>query len=240
MDYGFRSQPLSHLKTVHMSSTHLKITDELAEYIRAFSLREPELLGRLRQDTAALPRGSMQITPEQGQFFSLLIQMLNAKDTLEIGVFTGYSSIAVALALPSDGKLIACDISDEYTQVARRYWKEAGVTNKIELRLGPALKTLDGLIADGAAGSFDFVFIDADKQGYDAYYERSLVLLRSGGVLAIDNVLWHGQVADPQAMDPDTNAIRDLNAKVASDDRVIASMLPIGDGLTLALKRRFV
>ena len=223
-----------------MSSTHLKITDELAEYIRAFSLREPELLGRLRQETAALPRGSMQITPEQGQFFSLLIQMLNAKDTLEIGVFTGYSSIAVALALPSDGKLIACDISDEYTQVARRYWKEAGVTNKIELRLGPALKTLDGLIADGAAGSFDFVFIDADKQGYDAYYERSLVLLRSGGVLAIDNVLWHGHVADPQAMDPDTNAIRDLNAKVASDDRVIASMLPIGDGLTLALKRRFV
>jgi caffeoyl-CoA O-methyltransferase len=223
-----------------MSSTHLKITDELAEYIRAFSLREPELLGRLRQETAALPRGSMQITPEQGQFFSLLIQMLNAKDTLEIGVFTGYSSIAVALALPSDGKLIACDISDEYTQVARRYWKEAGVTNKIELHLGPALKTLDGLIADGAAGSFDFVFIDADKQGYDAYYERSLVLLRSGGVLAIDNVLWHGQVADPQATDPDTNAIRDLNAKVASDDRVIASMLPIGDGLTLALKRRFV
>jgi caffeoyl-CoA O-methyltransferase len=221
-----------------MSSTHLKITDELAEYIRAFSLREPELLGRLRQETAALPRGSMQITPEQGQFFSLLIQMLNAKDTLEIGVFTGYSSIAVALALPSDGKLIACDISDEYTQVASRYWKEAGVTNKIELRLGPALKTLDALIADGAAGSFDFVFIDADKQGYDAYYERSLVLLRSGGVLAIDNVLWHGQVIDPQVKDDDTKAIRDLNSKIASDDRVIASMLPIGDGLTLALKRR--
>jgi predicted O-methyltransferase YrrM len=223
-----------------MSSTHLKITDELAEYIRAFSLREPELLARLRQETAALPRGRMQITPEQGQFFSVLIQMLNAKDTLEIGVFTGYSSIAVALALPSDGKLIACDISEEYTQVARRYWKEAGVTNKIDLRLGPALKTLDALIADGAAGSFDFVFIDADKQSYDAYYERSLILLRSGGVLAIDNVLWHGQVADPQFTDPDTNAIRDLNVKIASDDRVIASMLPIGDGLTLALKRRFV
>jgi caffeoyl-CoA O-methyltransferase len=221
-----------------MSSTHLKITDELAEYIRASSLREPELLVRLRQETASLPRGSMQITPEQGQFFSLLIQMLNAKDPLEIGVFTGYSSIAVALALPSDGKLIACDISDEYTQVASRYWKEAGVTNKIELRLGPALKTLDALIADGAAGSFDFVFIDADKQGYDAYYERSLVLLRSGGVLAIDNVLWHGQVIDPQVKDDDTKAIRDLNSKIASDDRVIASMLPIGDGLTLALKRR--
>jgi len=221
-----------------MSSTHLKITDTLAEYIRASSLREPELLGRLRQETAVLPRGSMQITPEQGQFFSLLIQMLNAKDTLEIGVFTGYSSIAVALALPSDGRLIACDISDEYTQVASRYWKEAGVTNKIELRLAPALETLDALIADGAAGSFDFVFIDADKQSYDAYYERSLVLLRSGGVLAIDNVLWKGQVADPQIKDPETEAIRKLNAKIASDHRVIASMLPIGDGLTLALKRR--
>lgn len=221
-----------------MSSTHLKITDTLAEYIRASSLREPELLGRLRQETASLPRGSMQITPEQGQFFSLLIQMLNAKDTLEIGVFTGYSSIAVALALPSDGRLIACDISDEYTQVASRYWKEAGVTNKIELRLAPALETLDALIADGAAGSFDFVFIDADKQSYDAYYERSLVLLRSGGVLAIDNVLWKGQVADPQIKDPETEAIRKLNAKIASDHRVIASMLPIGDGLTLALKRR--
>jgi predicted O-methyltransferase YrrM len=221
-----------------MSSTHLKITDTLAEYIRASSLREPELLGRLRQETASLPRGSMQITPEQGQFFSLLIQMLNAKDTLEIGVFTGYSSIAVALALPSDGRLIACDISDEYTQVASRYWKEAGVTNKIELRLAPALETLDALIADGAAGSFDFVFIDADKQSYDAYYERSLVLLRSGGVLAIDNVLWKGQVTDPQIKDPETEAIRKLNAKIASDNRVIASMLPIGDGLTLALKRR--
>jgi predicted O-methyltransferase YrrM len=221
-----------------MSSTHLKITDALAEYIRASSLREPEVLSRLREETAALPRGSMQITPEQGQFFSLLIQMLNAKDTLEIGVFTGYSSIAVALALPSDGRLTACDISDEFTQVARRYWKEAGVTNKIELRLAPALETLDALIADGGAGSFDFVFIDADKQNYDAYYERSLVLLRSGGVLAIDNVLWKGQVADPQIKDPETEAIRKLNAKIACDNRVIASMLPIGDGLTLALKKR--
>ena len=221
-----------------MSSTHLKITDTLAEYIRAFSLREPEALTRLREETAALPRGSMQITPEQGQFFSLLIQMLNAKDTLEIGVFTGYSSIAVALALPSDGRLIACDVSDEYTQIAQRYWREAGVTNKIELRLAPALQTLDTLIAEGGEGSFDFVFIDADKQNYDAYYERSLVLLRSGGVLAIDNVLWKGQVADPQVTDADTEAIRHLNTKVASDSRVIASMLPIGDGLTLALKRR--
>jgi caffeoyl-CoA O-methyltransferase len=221
-----------------MSSTHLKITDTLAEYIRASSLREPEVLVRLREETVALPHGNMQITPEQGQFFSLLIQMLNAKDTLEIGVFTGYSSIAVALALPSDGKLIACDVSEEYTQIARRYWKEAGVANKIELRLAPALQTLDALIADGGSGTFDFVFIDADKQNYDPYYERALVLLRSGGVLAIDNVLWKGQVADPKVTDADTEAIRRLNAKVASDERVIASMLPIGDGLTLALKRR--
>jgi predicted O-methyltransferase YrrM len=223
-----------------MSSTHLQITEALAEYIRASSLREPEILERLRQETAALPRGSMQITPEQGQLFSLLIQMLNAKDTLEIGVFTGYSSIAVALALPSDGRLVACDISDEFTQIARRYWKEAGVTNKIELRLAPAIQTLDTLIAEGGAGTFDFVFIDADKQNYDAYYERSLLLLRSGGVLAIDNVLWKGQVANPEISDPDTSAIRELNAKVAADKRVIASMLPVGDGLTLALKRRFV
>ena len=151
---------------------------------------------------------------------------------------TGYSSIAVALALPSDGKLIACDVSDEYTQVARRYWKEAEVENKIELRLAPALETLDALIADGAMGSFDFAFIDADKQNYDGYYERSLALLRSGGVLAIDNVLWKGQVADPKVNDPETQAIRKLNAKIACDKRVIASMLPIGDGLTLALKRR--
>ena len=235
-----REQSLIYCPNVSMSSTHLKITDTLAEYIRASSLREPELLVRLREETAALPRGSMQITPEQGQFFSLLIQMLNAKDTLEVGVFTGYSSIAVALALPSDGKLIACDVSDEYTQVARRYWKEAEVENKIELRLAPALETLDALIADGATGSFDFVFIDADKQNYDGYYERSLALLRSGGVLAIDNVLWKGQVADPKVNDPETEAIRKLNAKIASDNRVIASMLPIGDGLTLALKRRSV
>ena len=179
----------------------------------------------------------MQITPEQGQFMSLLVQMLNAKDALEVGVFTGYSSIAIASALPSDGKLIACDVSDEYTSIARRYWKEAGVDNKIKLRLASGITTLDQLIAEDGADGFDFAFIDADKSNYDAYYERLLVLLRPGGVVAIDNVLWHGKVIDRSVTD-DTQAIRRLNAKIAADERVTMSMLSIGDGLTLAMKRR--
>ena len=221
-----------------MSSSHLKITDELAAYIRQSSLREPELLARLREETASHPAARMQITPEQGQFMSLLIQILNAKDALEVGVFTGYSSICVASALPSDGKLIACDVSEEYTSIARRYWKEAGLDNKIELRLGPAIHTLDQLIADGGDDNFDFAFIDADKANYDAYYESLLVLLRPGGVVAIDNVLWMGQVIDRNFTDDDTEAIRRLNAKIAVDERVSVSMLPIGDGVTLAVKRR--
>ncbi len=221
-----------------MSSSHLKITDELRDYIRRSSLREPEILAALRQETVSHPMGTMQITPEQGQFMALLIQMLNAKDVVEVGVFTGYSSTVVAMALPADGKLIACDLNEEYTRMARRYWQQAGVDNKIELRLGPAVRTLDDMIADGGTGTYDFAFIDADKSNYDAYYERLLTLLRPGGVIAIDNVLWHGRVIDESVQDEDTNAIRRLNAKIANDNRVLMTMLPIGDGLTLAMKRR--
>ena len=221
-----------------MSSSHLKITDELRDYIRRSSLREPEILAALRQETVSHPMGTMQITPEQGQFMALLVHMLNAKDVVEVGVFTGYSSTVVAMALPTDGKLIACDLNEEYTRMARRYWQQAGVDNKIELRLGPAVRTLDDMIADGGTGTYDFAFIDADKSNYDAYYERLLTLLRPGGVIAIDNVLWHGRVIDESVQDEDTNAIRRLNAKIANDNRVLMTMLPIGDGLTLAMKRR--
>lgn len=220
-----------------MSSSHLKITDELAEYIRSRSLREPELLAQLRSETALLPQAGMQITPEQGQFMALVVQMLNAKLVLEVGVFTGYSSTVVAMALPDDARLIACDVSEEYTQIARRYWEQAGVNKKIDLRLGPALHTLDQLISQGYSGRFDFAFVDADKENYEAYYERALILLRPGGVVGIDNVLWHGRVIDATVKDPDTEAIRRLNAKLATDNRVSLSMLAIGDGLTLAMKR---
>lgn len=220
-----------------MSSTHLKITDELAAYIRQSSLREPEVLAKLRAETGTLPLGSMQITPEQGQFMSLLVRMLNARNTIEVGVFTGYSSICVAEALPSDGKVVACDVSEEYTSIARRYWREAGVEDRIDLRIGPALATLDRMISSGRQGQFDFAFIDADKANYDGYYERLLILVRAGGVIAIDNVLWHGRVVDATVTDEDTQAIRTLNAKISRDERVWVSMLGIGDGLTLALKR---
>ena len=219
-----------------MSNIHTPVTKELWEYIRSVSLREPEVLRRLREETAAYPQVSCQIAAEQGQFMQLLIRLIGASRTLEIGTFTGYSSTAVAMALPDDGRLIACDISKEWTDVARRYWREAGVAHKIELMLGPAIETLDGLIADGQAGAFDFVFIDADKTNYDGYYERSLELARRGGVIAIDNVLWHGQVADPGVNEPDTLAVRALNRKLHHDGRVDLSMVPIGDGVTLAVK----
>ncbi len=212
-------------------------TPELADYVRGASLRESEILRRLREETAAHPRASMQISPEQGQFMALLIHMLRARRTLEIGVFTGYSALTVALALPEDGRLIACDVSEEYTSVARRYWREAGVERKIDLRLRPALQTLDDLIALGQAGSFDFAFIDADKENYENYYERCLTLLRPGGLIAVDNVLWSGRVIDPADQDADTRAIRAFNKKVKSDERVWLSLLPIRDGLTLACKK---
>ncbi|MBD2098355.1 class I SAM-dependent methyltransferase [Trichocoleus sp. FACHB-591] len=220
-----------------MSNKTLDLTNQLYDYLLSNSLREPELLAQLRQKTAEHPMAQMQIAPEQGQFMALLVQLMGAKKTLEVGVFTGYSSLAVALALPTDGKVIACDVSEEYTAIARRYWQAAGVANKIELRIGPAVDTLDQLLAAGEAETFDFAFIDADKSNYWNYYERSLQLVRPGGLIAIDNVLWSGRVADPQVQDNRTESIRVFNAKLHQDQRITLSLVPIADGLTLALKR---
>jgi predicted O-methyltransferase YrrM len=220
-----------------MATGDLPINDDLLKYIEQVTLREPEILGRLRQETSGHPYASMQISAEQGQFMALLIHLLSARRTLEIGVFTGYSSLSVALALPEDGRIIACDISEEWTSIARRYWREAGVERKIDLRLGPALKTLDDLIAQGQGGRFDFAFIDADKGNYANYYERALVLVRAGGLIAVDNVLWDGKVIDPKVKDADTRAIRAFNESLHHDERVWLSMLPLRDGLTLACKK---
>jgi predicted O-methyltransferase YrrM len=213
------------------------MTDELYAYLRSVSVREPALLKKLREETAALPMATMQVPPEHGQFLALLVQLMGARRTLEIGVFTGYSSLAVALALPGDGTILACDVSEEYTSVARRYWKEAGVDHMIDLRLRPALETLKELLAEGRQGRFDFAFIDADKSNYEGYYECALELIRPGGLIAIDNVLWHGQVIDPNDNDADTVAIRALNKKLLGDSRVSLSMVPISDGVTLCWKR---
>jgi predicted O-methyltransferase YrrM len=213
------------------------LTDELYEYLVSVSLREPDVLRRLREETAPMERATMQIGPEQGQLMALLVQLIGARNTLEIGTFTGYSALVVALALPPEGHVVACDVSEEWTSIGRRYWAEAGVAHKIDLRLGPAVDTLDALLADGRTGDFDFAFIDADKESYDAYYERCLQLVRPGGLIAVDNVLWHGAVIDPAAKDADTEAIRALNAKLKDDDRVSLSLVPIGDGLTLARRR---
>jgi predicted O-methyltransferase YrrM len=220
-----------------MANRTLNLTEGLYEYLLSVSSREPAILKKLREETSSLPMSMMQIGPDQGQFMSLLVQLIGAKRTLEVGVFTGYSSLSVALALPADGMIIACDVSEEWTSIARRYWKEAGVEDKISLHLAPAKQTLGHLIADGREGMFDFAFIDADKENYDTYYEYVLKLIRPGGLIAIDNVLWSGRVADPNVTDVDTNALRELNKKLLTDDRVILSMLSIGDGLTLAMKR---
>ena len=217
--------------------TPVPMTTDLYEYLLSVSLREPEVLQKLREETSHHPRRVMQIAPEQGPLLTLLIQLLDAKKTLEIGVFTGYSSLVTAQALPEDGKIIACDVSEEFTSVARRYWEAAGVAQKIDLQLAPALVTLDKLIADGQSTTFDFAFIDADKSNYDGYYERCLQLIRPGGIIAFDNVLWDGKVIDSQAQDADTVAIRELNEKLHKDERVTICMLPMADGVTLALKR---
>ena len=220
-----------------MSYRPTPLTEDLHRYLLEFSLREPDLLTRLREETARRGDAGMQISPEQGQFMALLIELTGAKRVLEIGTFTGYSALSMALALPPDGRIIACDVEPETTAVAQRYWAEAGVAEKIDLRLAPALDTLDGLLVAGAAESFDFAFIDADKENYVAYYERCLALLRQGGLLAVDNVLWTGAVADPAARDPDTEAIRALNLRMRKDPRISLSMVPISDGLSLARKR---
>ena len=219
-----------------MSRGYTPITDALAEYVRAVSIREPEALMLQRLATDSHPQASMQTAPEQGQFLYLLAKMVGAKKTLEVGTFLGYSSTWVALALPPDGKVIACDVSEEFTRRARETWVEAGVEDRIELRLGPAVETLDRMIAAGEAGTFDFAFIDADKTNYESYYERALVLVRRGGVIAVDNVLWHGSVVDASDHTEDTEAIRAFNTKILEDSRVAMSLVTLGDGLTVACK----
>ncbi|WP_013320431.1 class I SAM-dependent methyltransferase [Gloeothece verrucosa] len=219
-----------------MAAKTLGLDAGLYEYFQAVSLREPEILTQLRQETAQHPMARMQIAPEQGQFLALLIQLMGAKKTLEIGVFTGYSSLVVALALPPEGKVIALDLDEGYTGIARRYWELAGVTDKIDLRLAPALESLAQLLQQGEAETFDFAFIDADKSNYDHYYEAALKLVRPGGLIAIDNVLWSGRVADPSVQDNRTKIIRSLNEKLHQDPRINLSLVPIADGLTLAMK----
>ena len=220
-----------------MSRKTIEIDDDLYDYLLRISLREPGIMRRLREETATLPRAEMQIAPEQAQLLGLLVELTGARRCLEIGTFTGYSTLAVAAALPADGTVVACDVSDEWTQIARRYWQKAGVVEKIDLRLAPAADTLQALIAGGEAGTFDFALIDADKENYRRYYELCLELLRAGGLVAIDNVLWQGRVIDRSVSDDDTNAIREFNSALHVDSRVSLSLVPIGDGMTLARKR---
>jgi predicted O-methyltransferase YrrM len=207
------------------------------DYVLKNGVREPDFLARLRRETESHPKVNFQIPPEQGQFLRVLIAMTGATKAIEVGVFTGYSSSSIALALPPDGKLIACDVSDEYTSVARRYWAEAGLAHKIDLRIAPAKDTLAGLISAGESGHFDFAFIDADKTGYAGYYEQCLTLLRKGGLVALDNMLFSGRAMNPEPDDPDSLALADLNRFIHRDERVEAILLPFGDGLTLAVKR---
>lgn len=216
-----------------MSNRTLFLDQRIYDYLRSVSLREPALLRRLREETANVSHSNMQIAPEQGQFMALLVQLMGVSKALEIGTYTGYSALCMALAMPEQGKLVCCDISDEWTSVARRYWEQAGVGHKIDLRLAPALDTLDDLVAQGLEGQFDFAFIDADKRNYVNYYERCRRLLRPGGLIAVDNTLWDGAVADPDNNDPDTCAIREFNQRLHDDARVALSLVPIGDGLTL-------
>lgn len=220
-----------------MSNQTLNLDDRLYRYLVDHSVHEPEVLTALRHETAQHPMAQMQIAPEQGQFMALLVQLLGVKKALEVGVFTGYSALRVALALPPEGKLVACDVSEEYTAIARRYWEKAGVAAKIDLRIAPAAETLNELIQAGETNSFDFAFIDADKSSYPTYYEQVLQLVRPGGLIALDNVLWSGQVADPAVQDRRTNTLRALNDTIHNDDRVVASLIPIADGLTLAMKK---
>jgi predicted O-methyltransferase YrrM len=218
--------------------TQVELTDTLHSYIADISLRESDLLCELREKTAEIPEHLMQISPEQGQFLNLLVRAIGAKRALEIGVFTGYSLVATALALPPDGIVVGCDISEEWSAIALDYCKRAGVADKVDMRIGDARETLTGLLKrESAAGSFDFIFIDADKEGYEAYYEAALTLLRPGGLIVVDNVLWHGAVIDDTAQDDQTRALRAFNAKLHHDERVDLSLIPFADGLTFALKR---
>ena len=220
-----------------MSRRTEPLTDELYEYLLSVSLREVDVLRRLREETGELEDARMQISPDQGQFMALLVELTRAKRALEVGTFTGYSALVVALALPEDGRVVTCDVNEEWAAIARRYWDEAGVAHKIDFRLGPGEETLEALLGEGRREYFDMAFIDADKTGLDSYYELSLELLKTGGLIAVDNALWHGKVIDPEVSDADTEAIRALNTKLRGDQRVSLSLVPIGDGLTLARKR---
>ena len=220
-----------------MSSSTIGLNNELRKYMLDVSFRDDEILRQLREETLTLKEAQMQISPEQGAFLSILTKILNAKKTLDIGVFTGYSSLVVARELPDDGSVVACDTSIEWTSIAKKYWKLAGVDNKVDLHLAPAIQTLEKLIEDGQASTYDFSFIDADKINYQSYYEYSLTLVKPGGIIAVDNVLWSGQVIDEYDSEPATRAIRSFNEQLYQDDRVSISMVPIGDGLTLAYKK---
>jgi predicted O-methyltransferase YrrM len=217
-----------------VSSGSIGLEPELNAYLERVGAREPEVLRRLREETARMPEANMQIAVEEGAFLGFLVKLMGARRILEVGTFTGYSSTAMALAMPADGRVVCCDVSREYTDVARRTWAEAGIADRVELHLRPALETLDELLRAGAAGTFDLAFIDADKANYAGYYERALQLVRRGGLIAIDNVLWSGRVIDQTVTDDDTKAIRAMNEAIADDERVDVAMVPIADGVTLA------
>ena len=220
-----------------MSNRTLPLDDRLYDYLLRHSLREPEALEKLRAETASHPRVNMQIAPEQGQFMQMLVRLLGARRAIEVGVFTGYSCLAVALAMPADGRILACDISEEYTAIARRHWRAAGVLDRIELVIAPAKQTLDARLAAGESGLYDFAFIDADKTGYLAYYERLMNLVRPGGLIVVDNTLWGGELANPENREQETVALREFNDVLHADPRIDLSLLPLGDGLTLARRR---
>jgi len=220
-----------------MTGRSLPLSDELQAYVDRHGAREHPVQAELRAATAGMKHALMQIGPDQGAFMALLAKLIGARRTIEIGVFTGYSALSVALALPADGRIVACDVSEEWTAMARRYWEKAGVADRIDLRLAPALQTLDALVAEGQAGRFDFAFIDADKKSYPGYFERCLTLVRAGGLIAVDNTLWSGAVLDEADRSADTVAIRAFNDAVQRDERVDVALLTVGDGLTLARKR---
>jgi predicted O-methyltransferase YrrM len=220
-----------------MTSKSIGLPDDVYDYVLAHGVREPAILARLREETAAHPMAQMQIEPLQGAIFRLLVELLDVRSYVEVGTFTGYSSLAVALAMPADGRLVCCDVSEEYTNVARRYWAEAGVADRVDLRIGPGVDTLDSLLAEGHENTFDLAFIDADKKSYPDYYERCLRLVRPGGLVALDNVLWGGEIADMTKQDRDTLALRAVNELVRDDERVTEVLLPVADGMTLARKR---
>ena len=220
-----------------MSNRTTAVDPSLHEYLLSVSLREHPVLRELREETARLPEHNMQIAPEQGQFMQMLLRLMGARRCIEVGTFTGYSTLAMALSLPDDGRILACDVSEEWTDIGRRYWEEAGVADRIELRIAPASDTLADERRTGDGAIWDFAFIDADKGGYPDYFDQCLALLRPGGLIAVDNTLWDGKVADDRVDDADTRAIRDFNQALYADERVEISLVPIGDGLTLARKR---